>query len=94
MATNNQEDVGAQGEALWHLANRMRARIAEASRIVVKLGTHVVTRDGVEFALGRVTQIVEHLVDRGAPPTGRGDLMDLRWEGKRRPMEDRAHHAA
>jgi glutamate 5-kinase len=41
----------------------MRARIAEASRIVVKLGTHVVTRDGVEFALGRVTQIVEHLVD-------------------------------
>ena len=49
--------------ALWHLPLTMRARIAEASRIVVKLGTHVVTRDGVEFALGRVTQIVEHLVD-------------------------------
>lgn len=39
----------------------MRERIAQATRIVVKLGTHVVTRDGVDFALGRVTQLVDNL---------------------------------
>ena len=39
----------------------MRERIGQATRIVVKLGTHVVTRDGVDFALGRVSQIVDHL---------------------------------
>ena len=39
----------------------MRARLSTATRIVVKLGTQVVTRDGGEFALGRVTQIVEHI---------------------------------
>ena len=38
-----------------------RARLAEARRIVVKLGTHVVTHDGRRFALGRVTALVEAL---------------------------------
>lgn len=39
----------------------MRARIGEAQRIVVKLGTHVVTHQGREFALGRVFTLVETL---------------------------------
>jgi glutamate 5-kinase len=38
-----------------------RAQLANARRIVVKLGTHVVTHDGVEFALGRVAGLVEAL---------------------------------
>ncbi len=38
-----------------------RAQLASARRIVVKLGTHVVTHDGVEFALGRVASIVESM---------------------------------
>nr|WP_255216773.1 glutamate 5-kinase [Pseudenhygromyxa sp. WMMC2535] len=35
--------------------------MAEAQRIVVKLGTHVVTHEGREFALGRVFALVESL---------------------------------
>ncbi|EDM74884.1 gamma-glutamyl kinase [Plesiocystis pacifica SIR-1] len=38
-----------------------RERVREAKRIVVKLGTHVVTHDGREFALGRVFALVESL---------------------------------
>lgn len=38
-----------------------RARVREAQRIVVKLGTHVVTHHGREFALGRVFGLVETL---------------------------------
>jgi glutamate 5-kinase len=38
-----------------------RAALAAARRIVVKLGTRVVTHDGVEFAAGRVHAIVEEL---------------------------------
>src|SRR5882724_1471637 len=36
-----------------------RRHLADAQRIVVKLGTHVVTNDGVELAQGRLTDIVE-----------------------------------
>jgi glutamate 5-kinase len=36
-----------------------RRHLADAQRIVVKLGTHVVTDDGVDLALGRVTDIIE-----------------------------------
>jgi len=38
-----------------------RKHLADAHRIVVKVGTHVVTHDGVELALGRVMGIVEGL---------------------------------
>lgn len=38
-----------------------RERLCDAQRIVVKLGTHVVTHDGREFALGRVFALVEAL---------------------------------
>jgi glutamate 5-kinase len=36
-----------------------RRHLADAHRIVVKLGTHVVTDDGVDLAIGRLTDIVE-----------------------------------
>src|SRR5450432_282808 len=36
-----------------------RRHLADAQRIVVKLGTHVVTDDGVDLALGRLTDIIE-----------------------------------
>src|SRR3982751_419763 len=36
-----------------------RKHLADAHRIVVKVGTHVVTHDGVELALGRIMEIVE-----------------------------------
>lgn len=36
-----------------------RAQLANATRVVIKLGTHVVTHDGIEFALGRVASLVE-----------------------------------
>jgi glutamate 5-kinase len=36
-----------------------RRHLAQAQRIVVKLGTHVVTDDGVELALERITDIIE-----------------------------------
>ena len=38
-----------------------RARLREARRLVVKLGTQVVTHDGVELALGRLMGLVESL---------------------------------
>src|SRR4051812_10076345 len=38
-----------------------RRQLAAAHRIVVKLGTHVVTHDGIELALGRLMGIVESL---------------------------------
>ena len=38
-----------------------RKQLADAHRIVVKLGTHVVTHDGVELALGRVMGLVESM---------------------------------
>lgn len=38
-----------------------RKQLADAHRIVVKLGTHVVTHDGIELALGRVMGLVESL---------------------------------
>lgn len=38
-----------------------RARLASARRIVVKVGTHVVTHEGRELALGRLMQVVEGL---------------------------------
>jgi glutamate 5-kinase len=38
-----------------------RRQLADAHRIVVKLGTHVVTHDGIELALGRLMGIVESL---------------------------------
>jgi glutamate 5-kinase len=38
-----------------------RQHLADAHRIVVKLGTHVVTHDGVELALGRVMGLVESM---------------------------------
>jgi glutamate 5-kinase len=40
---------------------RSRKHLADAHRIVVKVGTHVVTHDGVELALGRIMEIVEGL---------------------------------
>ena len=36
-----------------------RKQLGEARRIVVKLGTNVVTHDGVELALGRLNALVE-----------------------------------
>jgi glutamate 5-kinase len=42
-------------------ASEARKHLADAHRIVVKVGTHVVTHDGVELALGRVMEIVEGL---------------------------------
>src|SRR3954469_13552808 len=41
--------------------SQARKQLADAHRIVVKLGTHVVTHDGVELALGRVMGLVESL---------------------------------
>ncbi|MFO7562186.1 MAG: glutamate 5-kinase [Enhygromyxa sp.] len=41
--------------------HQARARLCDAQRIVVKLGTHVVTHEGREFALGRVFALVEAL---------------------------------
>lgn len=38
-----------------------RRALADAHRLVVKLGTHVVTHDGVELAIGRLMAIVESL---------------------------------
>src|ERR1043165_7379064 len=38
-----------------------RKQLADAHRIVVKVGTHVVLHDGVELALGRIMEIVEGL---------------------------------
>lgn len=47
-----------------------RRELGNAHRIVVKLGTHVVTHDGIELALGRLMGIVESLarLRRGSPP--------------------------
>jgi glutamate 5-kinase len=38
-----------------------RKHLADAHRIVVKVGTHVVMHDGVELVLGRIMEIVEGL---------------------------------
>jgi glutamate 5-kinase len=38
-----------------------RQHLSDAHRIVVKLGTHVVTHDGVELALGRLMALVESM---------------------------------
>src|SRR4029079_13942442 len=38
-----------------------RRSLRDAHRIVVKLGTHVVTHDGVELALGRLMSLVESM---------------------------------
>jgi len=38
-----------------------RSALASAHRIVVKVGTHVVTHDGVDLALGRMMDIIESL---------------------------------
>src|SRR3954470_20799310 len=38
-----------------------RRHLGDAHRIVVKLGTHVVTHDGVELALGRLMGLVESM---------------------------------
>ena len=48
---------------LWHAAGMSpRSSLPDARRIVVKLGTHVVTHDGRELALGRLHAVVEALV--------------------------------
>lgn len=50
---------------------KARSEIGAARRVVVKMGTAVVTHDGVEIALGRVTSIVEQLAQwqrRGLQP--------------------------
>jgi len=39
--------------------NAPRSQLARAHRIVVKVGTHVLTHDGQELALGRLTTLVE-----------------------------------
>src|SRR3954468_7855709 len=41
--------------------SQARRQLADAHRIVVKLGTHVVTHDGAELALGRVMGLVESM---------------------------------
>ena len=41
--------------------SQARKQLADAHRIVVKLGTHVVTHDGIELALGRVMGLVESM---------------------------------
>src|SRR3954468_12205289 len=41
--------------------SQARRQLADAHRIVVKLGTHVVTHDGVELALGRLMGLVESM---------------------------------
>jgi len=41
--------------------SQARRQLADAHRIVVKLGTHVVTHDGIELALGRVMGLVESM---------------------------------
>jgi glutamate 5-kinase len=38
-----------------------RRHLADAHRIVIKLGTHVITHDGVELALGRLMGLVESM---------------------------------
>ena len=42
-------------------ASEARKHLADAHRIVVKVGTHVVMHDGVDLALGRIMEIVEGL---------------------------------
>lgn len=52
-------------------AKQARLEIGASRRVVVKMGTAVVTHDGVEIALGRVTSIVEQLAHwhrRGLQP--------------------------
>ena len=50
---------GSSGSLGSAAVSGARRHLAEAHRIVVKLGTHVVTDDGVELALERLTGIVE-----------------------------------
>ncbi len=44
-------------------AGDWRAQIREARRIVIKLGTNVISRDSGELALGRVHTLIEEMVD-------------------------------
>jgi glutamate 5-kinase len=55
--------AAARGPAVlsFETMSAARKQLADAHRIVVKLGTHVVTHDGVELALGRVMGLVESL---------------------------------
>ena len=46
---------------LMSTPSEARKHLADAHRIVVKVGTHVVMHDGVELALGRIMEIVEGL---------------------------------
>lgn len=48
-----------------------RRKLAGAHRIIVKLGTQVVTHDGIEVALGRLMGIVESLARLRLPPQNR-----------------------
>src|SRR5206468_7729178 len=54
---------GARGSGGVNSAamSESRRHLGDAHRIVVKLGTHVVTHDGVELALGRLMALVESM---------------------------------
>ena len=59
------------GDGAASAQQQARLEIGAARRVVVKMGTAVVTHDGVEIALGRVTSIVEQLAQwqrRGLQP--------------------------
>src|SRR5437763_221735 len=56
-----------------------RQQLGDAHRVVVKLGSHVVTHDGVELALGRVMELVEYR--RAQTVTGTGDVASVVPDG-------------
>ncbi|HSS39014.1 MAG TPA: glutamate 5-kinase, partial [Polyangia bacterium] len=57
----SREERGAAAEE--RLMSAARRELAEAHRIVVKLGTHVVMREGAELARDRIDEIVASLAD-------------------------------